>query len=157
MKIWYSWQNRRKWYDWSGELQKKKWGLMNACEILTNTYQSLQISYDPYISLTTNLPNFLQILSGCYKYLRMSQRNLRIFQNALCMKQLHSVFLPLCFPFVTYSPSEHLQNELLVSKSQVVTLHHAQGRREGCSGRGRARESLTIPLLNTDSASDGAK
>ena len=42
---------------------------------------------------------------------------------------------------------QHPLSELLVSKCQVVILHHTQGRRNG--GGGEARESFTIPLLNT--------
>ena len=49
----------------------KKWGLMNACQILMNPYQSLPISYKPYDLLTINLLNFLQIIYGCHECLRM--------------------------------------------------------------------------------------
>ena len=54
------------------------------------------------------------------------------------MKRLHNVS---SLSFIR----QHPPGELLVSKSQAVILHHAQGRKKGP----RARERLTMPLLNT--------
>ena len=104
IKKWNSRQNRRKWYDWPGEILKKKWGLMNACEILMNRRQSLRISYEPYDLLTINLPNFLRILSGCYGFLRMPLQILRMLAHALWMKH-YTTCACQCFLFVKYSPA----------------------------------------------------
>ena len=64
----------------------------------------------------------------------------------------------MCLP-VVFSLTVIRQHPLgeLVSKSQVVILHHAQGQRKGGGGRGRGKgKSDHPPPEHKVSASDGA-